>query len=82
MFQAQQQQLLDDTVICCLQELLEEPVIAADGYTYEQHAFQEWLKQHTNSPVTGQPLQNAAMLSKFAIMAVLEGYCLVPEDHK
>ena len=70
------------SVLLLLQELLREPVIAADGYTYERHAFQEWLKQHNDSPVTGHPLQIAAMLPNFAIMAVVESNCLLSHRHK
>ncbi|KAL3131854.1 hypothetical protein ABBQ38_007567 [Trebouxia sp. C0009 RCD-2024] len=61
-------------LLCCplTKELLKEPMIAADGYTYEKHAFQEWLKQHNNSPVTGKPLHDASMLPNFAIVALVE----------
>ncbi len=38
---------------CLLQALMSEPVIAADGYTYEAKARQEWRQQHETSPVTG-----------------------------
>ena len=64
----------DGGYLLSLQELLGEPVIAADGYTYEKRALQEWLKQHNNSPATGKPLQNVTMLPNFAIMAVLEAF--------
>ena len=67
---------------CLLQGLLEEPVIAADGYTYERHAFQEWLKQHSDSPVTGLPLHTTATLPNFAIMAVVKSNYLFLECYK
>ncbi len=40
---------------CGLQEPMREPVIAADGQTYEKAALKSWLQQHDTSPVTGQP---------------------------
>lgn len=70
------------SVLLLLQELLREPVIAADGYTYERHAFQQWLKQHSESPVTGRPLQIIAMLPNFAIMAVVESNSLFSDCYK
>lgn len=37
--------------------LLCDPVIAADGYTYEREAFEAWLAAgHRHSPVTSCPL--------------------------
>ena len=36
-----------------MQELLKNPVIATDGYTYEKAALQQWLRNHNMSPVTG-----------------------------
>ena len=42
----------------CMQELIVDPVVAADGQTYEQHALQTWLKYYTTSPVTGDCLSN------------------------
>lgn len=39
-----------------MQETMVDPGIAADGHTYERSAIQSWLKQHSTSPVTQQPL--------------------------
>ncbi|ONK67012.1 uncharacterized protein A4U43_C06F14590 [Asparagus officinalis] len=35
-----------------LQEIMENPHIAADGYTYEYRAIKAWLGKHKISPVT------------------------------
>jgi hypothetical protein len=42
----------------CLQVLMVDPVIAADGHTYERAALQEWLQHHSTSPVTGATLEH------------------------
>lgn len=55
-----------------MQELLIDPVIAADGYTYERRALQDWLKQHTNSPVTGHPLSSTTVMPNLASMKLVE----------
>lgn len=62
----------DATACVALQELLKEPVIAADGHTYEKHAFLDWLEQHATSPVTGQALSSTAMTPNLAIMEVVK----------
>eukprot|EP00002_Diphylleia_rotans_P011950 TRINITY_DN2348_c0_g2_i5.p1 TRINITY_DN2348_c0_g2~~TRINITY_DN2348_c0_g2_i5.p1 ORF type:complete len:321 (-),score=50.47 TRINITY_DN2348_c0_g2_i5:69-1031(-) len=33
---------------------MDDPVLAADGNTYERNAIEEYLKNHNTSPVTGQ----------------------------
>ena len=59
---------LQAVYLILMQRLTKEPVIAADGYTYEKHAFQEWLQQYTTLPVTGQAVSSPAMISNLAIM--------------
>jgi hypothetical protein len=36
--------------------LLIDPVVAADGYTYERESIERWLKSHLTSPTTNEPL--------------------------
>ncbi|KAL0051192.1 hypothetical protein WJX82_003439 [Trebouxia sp. C0006] len=38
------------------------PVIAADGHTYEKAAITEWLQEHQSSPVTGETLLHRRLL--------------------
>lgn len=55
--------------LCCpiTQDLLRDPVIAADGFTYERSAITDWLErqaaqgQHACSPMTGAPLAHAQL---------------------
>ena len=35
-----------------------DPVMAADGTTYERRAIQQWLEQHDTSPLTGAKLDH------------------------
>jgi len=38
---------------------LEHPVILiSDGHSYEKSNIEEWLKQNTTSPITGETLKN------------------------
>ncbi|XP_009597475.1 U-box domain-containing protein 34 isoform X1 [Nicotiana tomentosiformis] len=41
-----------------VQEVMEDPQIAADGFTYEHRAIKLWLTRHSVSPVTKQLLQH------------------------
>jgi hypothetical protein len=37
---------------------MRDPVIAADGHTYEQEAIEAWLRSHNTSPMTNAQLSN------------------------
>ena len=50
-----------------LQMLMNEPVIAADGYTYERAALQKWLQHSIMSPVIGKRMEHSSFLPKSAI---------------
>ena len=43
-------------------QLLVDPVIAADGFTYEREAIELWLQGHDTSPRTNQPLESKTVI--------------------
>ena len=51
----------------CLQVVMVEPVIAADGHTYERAALEEWLLEHVTSPVTGDFLAHMRIVPNVLI---------------
>ena len=42
--------------------LMIDPVLAPDGYTYERLAIKTWLKSNPTSPITRQPLHSYNLL--------------------
>ena len=50
-----------------VQEMMRDPVIAADGHSYERAALEGWLAQHDTSPVTGQPLHHKRIVDNVLI---------------
>ena len=34
-------------------DIMEDPVVLADGFTYERTAIEDWMDVNTNSPMTG-----------------------------
>ncbi len=40
------------------QECMQDPVVAADGYTYERHAIEQWLGAHRTSPMTNERMEH------------------------
>ncbi len=46
---------------------MQDPVIAADGHTYERQAMEDWLTCHNPSPVTGPSCKNKLVLDCAAL---------------
>lgn len=51
---------------------MDDPVIAADGHTYEKAAMQKWLQQHHTSPVTGETLTHVRLVPNIVIRSVIQ----------
>jgi len=59
---------------CCpftVQVLLVEPVITADGHTYEKSAMEQRLGQHVTSPVTGAKLMHARLVPNRVLRSII-----------
>lgn len=52
-------------------ELMEEPVIAADGHTYEMSAMKLWLQQNDTSPATHLPLPHKRLVPNVVIRSAI-----------
>lgn len=48
-------------------QIMEDPVIAADGHTYERAAIQAWLAAHRTSPVTNAPLSDNKLIPNYTL---------------
>lgn len=59
-------------------ELMEEPVMCADGHTYEQANIQQWFNErrggHVLSPLTGAPLSNTNLTPNYALKKAIADY--------
>lgn len=60
----------------CMQAVMYDPVIAADGHTYERAAMQEWLTSHAASPVTGEQLPHMKVVPNVLIRVILQQHVL------
>ncbi|KAL2634080.1 hypothetical protein R1flu_005559 [Riccia fluitans] len=50
------QRVPPEFVDCITQEVMLDPVITADGHSYERAAIERWLQTHDTSPITGEVL--------------------------
>ncbi|XP_010482459.1 PREDICTED: putative U-box domain-containing protein 53 [Camelina sativa] len=54
-----------------LKDVMKDPCIAADGYSYDRQAIVEWMENHRTSPVTNSPLQNVNLLPNHTLDAAI-----------
>lgn len=55
-----------------LQEIMDDPHIAADGFTYEYIAIKSWLDRHNVSPVTKRKLQTKILTPNHMLRSAIE----------
>jgi hypothetical protein len=48
------------------QQRFQDPVVAADGHTYERTAIRRWLARHNTSPMTREQLDNTVLIPNHA----------------
>lgn len=52
-------------------QLMSDPVVAADGVSYQRESITDWMRLRDVSPVTGQPLGSAVLQPNFALRAAI-----------
>ena len=52
------------------QEVMSDPVNAADGYTYDRSAIEAWLWSHNTSPMTNQHMEKI-LIPNFALRSAI-----------
>jgi len=52
-------------------ELMRDPVITADGHTYERSAIQSWMQTNVTSPLTGEPLEHHILTPNHIVRGLL-----------
>eukprot|EP01132_Coremiostelium_polycephalum_P001033 gene1033-1311_t len=72
--QADSDDLLPNECLCpIMQEVMEHPVMASDGHTYEESAIQTWFRQGGKiSPKTGIPLPNFELTPNHTIRSLIQ----------
>ena len=55
--------------------LMADPVVAADGFTYERASIEQWLEDHNTSPTTGDELDHAMLNPNHAMRKQVAAWC-------
>merc|ERR1712232_492134 len=53
-------------------ETMTDPVICADGHTYERTAIEHWLRNNSRSPKTNQHLMSRNLIPNHALRITIE----------
>ncbi len=74
---AQEQQRQRATPPCMFvcpitQEVMQNPVVCADGFTYEREAIAAWLKNKETSPMTNAVLPHKALTPNFVLRSAIQ----------
>ncbi|CAF0965523.1 unnamed protein product [Rotaria sordida] len=67
-----EQNLLNSITCCITKTILRDPVVAADGFTYEREAITKWFEHSNRSPMTNQELDNLELKPNYAIKSILQ----------
>ncbi|XVF11237.1 hypothetical protein REPUB_Repub08aG0009100 [Reevesia pubescens] len=54
-----------------LKEVMDEPCVAADGYTYDRKSIEQWLERNDKSPLTNLPLSNKNLLPSYTLLSAI-----------
>ena len=54
--------------------LMKDPVLAADGHSYERTAISKWLQKHDTSPKNGNKLEHLNLTPNHAIRSLIEEF--------
>lgn len=61
------------------QEIMQDPVVAADGFTYEAEALRGWLDSgHNTSPMTNLELANSNLVPNHALRSAIQEWLQQP----
>ncbi|KAK7265393.1 hypothetical protein RJT34_33013 [Clitoria ternatea] len=55
-----------------LQEIMDDPHIAADGFTYEYRAITAWLNKHNVSPMTKLTLRHSMLIPNHTLRSAIQ----------
>jgi serine/threonine protein kinase len=62
-----------DSFICCIgYEMMTDPVICADGHSYERTNIEQWLEQSDRSPKTNLVLAHKNLIPNYALKELIE----------
>ncbi|XP_028096898.1 U-box domain-containing protein 52-like [Camellia sinensis] len=63
-------------------DIMEEPCVAVDGYTYDRKAIQTWLEENDKSPMTNLPLPTRNLIPNYTLLSdIMEEPCVATDGY-
>ncbi|TNV76976.1 hypothetical protein FGO68_gene15513 [Halteria grandinella] len=56
------------------QEIMKDPVMTADGHSYEKKNIEKWLTNNNKSPLTGEVLTNKALIPNHSLRSTIKDF--------
>ncbi|XP_010523202.1 PREDICTED: U-box domain-containing protein 51-like isoform X2 [Tarenaya hassleriana] len=53
-------------------DIMEDPCVAADGYTYDRRGIEEWLQGNDKSPMTDLPFPDKTLLPSHSLLSAIK----------
>ncbi|XVE63855.1 hypothetical protein DITRI_Ditri07aG0054700 [Diplodiscus trichospermus] len=54
-----------------LKDVMDEPCVASDGYSYDRKAIEKWLESNDKSPITNLPLSSKNLLPNYTLLSAI-----------
>lgn len=54
------------------QDVMKDPYVAVDGYTYDRRAIEKWLEGNDKSPMTNLPLPNKHLIPNYTLLSAIK----------
>ena len=55
-------------------ELMDDPVIAADGHSYERSSIEDWFRHHKTSPKTNEKLESKHLTPNHTLKSLISDF--------
>ncbi|XP_059461057.1 U-box domain-containing protein 35-like [Corylus avellana] len=54
-----------------IKDVMDDPCVAADGYTYDRKAIEFWLEANNTSPMTNMPLLDKNLIPNYTLLSAI-----------
>lgn len=51
---------------------MNDPCVAADGYSYDRKAIEKWLEENDKSPMTNLPLPHKNLIPNYTLLSAIK----------
>ncbi|CAF1020715.1 unnamed protein product [Didymodactylos carnosus] len=74
---------MSDSLTCPITcDLFRDPVVAADGHTYEREAIVKWIHENGTSPITRQRITIDTLISNYTVKKLVEEFEEITRSQK